>query len=77
MGELSNFSKKSFDTSRMEARMEKIKKLVHRKIPPCNRCSYKLGMVQSVVNPCPQCELNNYRSFDEFKKQMLKNIGRK
>lgn len=77
MGELSNFSKKSFDTSRMEARMEKIKKLVQRMISPCNRCYYKLGLVQTVVNPCPQCELNNYRSFDEFKKQMLKNIGRK
>ena len=73
-----NFSKKSFDTSRMEVLKEMIN-LIRRVIQPCKKCPYKLGLLETTMNPCPQCKLNNYQAYDEFKKQMLKNgtIGRK
>lgn len=49
--------------------IDQIRKIV----PPCKKCPYKLGIVKTTVNPCPQCQLNNYGAFDEFKKQMEKN----
>lgn len=44
---------------------------IRRIIAPCNKCPYKFGMVKTTVNPCPQCEMNNYQTYDEFMKQML------
>lgn len=35
--------------------------------PPCNDCPYKLGQVQTLVNPCPQCKKDGYRAYDRFK----------
>lgn len=26
---------------------------------PCVKCPYKLGLVHTVVNPCPQCRQGN------------------
>ena len=37
--------------------------------PPCPKCPYKQGMIQTVVNPCPQCKLNNYSSYKQFIEQ--------
>lgn len=31
---------------------------------PCSKCPYKLGQVHTPVNPCPQCKLNGYQSFE-------------
>jgi predicted nucleic-acid-binding Zn-ribbon protein len=31
--------------------------------PPCPKCPYTLGYVKFVVNPCPQCKLNNYKTY--------------
>ena len=39
--------------------------------PPCDKCPYKLGLVQTVVNPCPQCKANGYQTFEQFHKQCL------
>ena len=39
---------------------------------PCDECPYKLGQIRTPINPCPQYQLNNYGTFDEFKKQMEK-----
>ncbi len=36
------------------------------KNPPCSKCPYKLGTVQTLVNPCPTCKLNNYQMFEQF-----------
>lgn len=44
--------------------MKKIKHI----IPPCRKCPYKLGYVKTLVNPCPQCKLNGYSSYDHFLK---------
>lgn len=33
---------------------------------PCAKCPYKLGLVKTLVNPCPQCKANGYRMFERF-----------
>lgn len=38
---------------------------------PCPKCPYKLGLVHTVVNPCPQCKENSYQTFERFQKQVL------
>lgn len=49
-----------------------MKKLLYRLKAPCSRCPYKLGLVETPVNPCPQCRMNGYQTFDRFLKQMSK-----
>lgn len=36
--------------------------------PPCPQCPYKLGLVHTLVNPCPQCKKNDYQTFERFLK---------
>lgn len=36
---------------------------------PCAKCPYKLGLVHTVVNPCPYCKENDYQTFERFRKQ--------
>lgn len=36
------------------------------RIPPCARCPYKLGLVRTLVNPCPQCREDGYAMYDRF-----------
>lgn len=48
----------------------KIKNLYYKVIPPCSKCPYKLGLVHTVDNPCPQCKQNSYRTFDRFQKRV-------
>lgn len=48
----------------------KIKILFNQIKPPCGKCPYKLGLVYTVVNPCPQCKLNDYKSYELFRKQL-------
>lgn len=33
---------------------------------PCAKCPYKLGLVKTPVNPCPECRLNGYQSYKQF-----------
>ena len=49
-----------------------MKSLLYAIIPPCKKCPYTLGFVKCVANPCPECKMNKYRSFDEFIKMMKK-----
>lgn len=35
---------------------------------PCAKCPYKLGLVKTLVNPCPECRLNDYQSYKQFMK---------
>lgn len=39
---------------------------------PCAECPYKLGQIHTVVNPCPECELNGYQSYEWFRKQLIR-----
>jgi len=41
-----------------------MKKLIYLIKPPCGKCPYKLGQVQSVNNPCPTCKLNDYKTYE-------------
>lgn len=47
----------------------KIKDLIHHMNPPCSKCPYKLGLVQTLINPCPQCKENGYQTFERFQQQ--------
>lgn len=40
--------------------------MVHAKKKPCSRCPYTLGMLQTVINPCPECRMNGYQSYEWF-----------
>lgn len=51
----------------------KIKDLIQHMNLPCFKCPYKLGLVQTLINPCPQCKENGYAMFERFQKQKLKN----
>ena len=48
-------------------------KAVRQPNSPCAKCPYKLGLVQTLINPCPQCRENGYAMFEQFQKQKLKN----
>ncbi len=50
-----------------------MKNFINKVQAPCNKCPYKLGKIQMVVNPCPQCKLNGYQGYKQFKKQLLGN----
>lgn len=52
-------------------RHHNMKQLIHQIKPPCDKCPYKLGLVHTVVNPCPQCKANGYQTFERFQKQAL------
>ena len=45
-----------------------MKQIKSRKKPPCPKCPYKLGIVKTLINPCPQCKLNGFQSFEQFQK---------
>lgn len=47
----------------------KLKKIIYKLTPPCEKCPYKLGQVHTVANPCPQCKLNGYNMYEQFKEQ--------
>ncbi|MDE5575953.1 MAG: hypothetical protein K2J11_01025 [Oscillospiraceae bacterium] len=38
-----------------------------KKSPPCPECPYKLGLVETFENPCLQCGLDDYITFEAFK----------
>ena len=48
----------------------KLKKLINQIKPPCVKCPYKLRIVETPINPCPQCKLNDYQSYEWFRKQL-------
>lgn len=37
---------------------------------PCSKCPYALGLVHTVTNPCPQCMVNGYQSYQWFEKHL-------
>ena len=44
-----------------------MKDILYRIKPPCDKCPYKLGLAHTVVNPCPQCKENGYKTYEQFK----------
>lgn len=47
-----------------------LKNLLHRINHPCAKCPYKLGLVHTIVNPCPQCKENGYQMYEHLKKKV-------
>ncbi len=43
---------------------------------PCNICPYKLGLIKTLVNPCPNCKMNGYSAYKQFEKQIEKKSDR-
>lgn len=37
---------------------------------PCGKCPYKLGLVKTLIDPCPQCKLDGYSACEHFLKQI-------
>ena len=35
---------------------------------PCAKCPYKLGLVETLVSPCPQCMQNGYSAYEWLRK---------
>lgn len=35
---------------------------------PCVKCPYKLGVVTTPFNPCTECRLNGYKTYEWFLK---------
>ena len=42
------------------------KNSLYRLKAPCGKCPYKLGLVRTIVNPCPQCKADHYRTYERF-----------
>lgn len=36
---------------------------------PCPVCPYKLGMIKTLISPCPQCRLTGYSFYNRTKNQ--------
>ncbi len=44
------------------------KLLIRLKKKPCAKCPYKLGVVTTPFNPCTECRLNGYKTYEWFLK---------
>lgn len=51
----------------------KLKNVINSIKPPCDKCPYHLGLIETLVNPCPQCKENGYQSFEMFQKKIKEN----
>jgi len=38
--------------------------------PPCEKCPYKLGIIKTLINPCPKCKMTKYSTYKQFVQQM-------
>lgn len=52
-------------------RMMSIRELFDKIKQPCRKCPYRTGLVETPFNPCPQCRLNGYQTYERFKKQSM------
>lgn len=46
----------------------KVRNVIRRIKAPCGKCPYKLGIIETPANPCPQCRQNSYSSYEWFQK---------
>lgn len=46
----------------------KLEEIILQKKAPCGKCPYKLGLVETLTNPCPQCKQDGYSSYEWFLK---------
>lgn len=48
----------------------KMKKIAYCIEPPCSKCPYKLGLVHTLISPCPRCRENGFGMFEHFQQRM-------
>lgn len=48
----------------------KLKEIILRRKAPCGKCPYKLGLMTTPVNPCPECKMKGYSSYEWFLKEL-------
>ena len=58
--------------SKRKCKKINMKAILYKVKPPCSRCPYKLGLMHTVVNPCPQCKENGYKTYARFNKAFTK-----
>jgi hypothetical protein len=46
--------------------MRIIMKLIHRIKPPCQKCPYRLGQIQTYANPCVECKAGGFKIYEQF-----------
>lgn len=64
IGEMqNNYSDEEINVAKMFVKFE------FQPTPPCPQCPYKLGLVHTVDNPCPQCRKHGYQTFERFSKR--------
>ena len=51
--------------------MNHINKWIYKIKAPCSECPYKMGIITTFVNPCPECKLNGYNKFAHFQKHFM------
>jgi len=68
--EKGHYEQELCDENRLEKIRMNFKDITYKIKPPCPKCPYKLGLVKTLVNPCPNCKMNDYKSFERFQKQL-------
>lgn len=53
----------------------KIRPQTYRLKPSCPQCPYTLGLVHTLINPCPQCKEAGYQMFEQFQKEQSRNYS--
>jgi hypothetical protein len=41
---------------------------------PCSKCPYKLGIINTLRNPCPECKASGYKAYEQFVNQNNRKI---
>ncbi len=50
-------------------------KLIYYITPPCSKCPYTLGLVNTITNPCLQCKDSGYETYEKLKKFVTGNTS--
>jgi hypothetical protein len=53
----------------------KISKMEEYMKPPCSKCPYKLGIIHTLRNPCPECKVNGYKAYEIFVNQNERKVN--
>ena len=43
-----------------------LKEIKNTIFPPCKKCPYQLGLVNTLISPCPECKKSNYASYNRY-----------
>jgi hypothetical protein len=52
-----------------------IREIIESVKPPCSKCPYKLGIIHTLRNPCPECKTNGYKAYEMFVNQNERRVN--